>query len=284
VSQFTRELDKEIQEQITIQSLYQNKLCEDIKKGDVFPAIRNDYIDFYYKGGKLFGFDKNGFHTHIKYASAFEDDGDYITENDLKSLQPISDFSKGYKRIKENCALYSGVEAAGVSNLYHKFAYPQTKQPHSIVVLDIEVCFVNKEENKKKSLDRIDILLLNKKESRLRFYEAKHYSNAELWSSEGTPPIKQQILRYEDQIKKSKERILGQYENYTEIVNDLFDAELPMDNLNIDMEVSLLVFGFDRDQSGSIQNNLTQNCISNYYLIGNIKAINIDNLWKNIER
>ena len=39
------------------------------KRGGVFPAIRNDSIDFYYAGGGLFSFNKSrGFATHHKYA------------------------------------------------------------------------------------------------------------------------------------------------------------------------------------------------------------------------
>jgi len=85
---------------------------------NVFMAIRNEYLDFYHKGGRLFKFDKNGFQTHIKYAAVIEKDkDDYLTENQLGKYRLSTDFMKSYNRIKENCANYSGVEAVGVSNL-----------------------------------------------------------------------------------------------------------------------------------------------------------------------
>ncbi len=46
-------------------------------------AIRNGYIDFYHKGGRLFKFDKKGFQTHIKYAAVIEKDKkDYLTQDE----------------------------------------------------------------------------------------------------------------------------------------------------------------------------------------------------------
>ena len=279
--QFTRELNEKLQEKLKNEELYKLKLYDDIKTGEVFPAVRGNTIDFYYKGGKLFGFDRKGFHTHIKYAAVLKHNRDSVTENELENLQPIQNFAKGYDRIKENCALYSGVEAAGVSNIYHKFSYAKAQQQHDTVVLDIEVCFAKSadEKNEGKSRDRIDLLLLNKKEGLLRFYEAKHYSNPELWGKEG---VSNQISRYEKQIC-NKDQIIEQYRRYITIVNSLFGVELPTAKLNIDPKVSLLVFGFDRDQlRGRVKDELVDSMKNTCrYLIGNIKAINIDNLWKN---
>ena len=54
--------------------------------------------------------------------------------------------------------------------------------------LDIEVSFDNKDEDKpdanrkRNRQDRIDILLFNKSESKLRFVEAKHFSNTDIRS------------------------------------------------------------------------------------------------------
>ena len=54
------------------EQLYSDYLLPDIKKGEVFPAIRNETITFYHKGGRLFSFDGNGFITNIKFASVFK--------------------------------------------------------------------------------------------------------------------------------------------------------------------------------------------------------------------
>lgn len=100
--------------------LFTEKLIPDIRKGTVFPAIRGGRVDFYHKGGKLFSYDKK-FSTHKKYASAIESDSEYISESDLQQkVKVITKFSDGYEQIKENCFLLSGVEAEGVSRIYHR--------------------------------------------------------------------------------------------------------------------------------------------------------------------
>src|ERR1039457_6063186 len=82
------------------------KLREDVMAGDIFPAFRNNTIDFYYKGGNAFKFKDGMFSTHIKYASVLQGhDKSYINETELKNAKLITDFMAGYTRIKENCSL-----------------------------------------------------------------------------------------------------------------------------------------------------------------------------------
>jgi hypothetical protein len=253
-----RNLCRETIDRLKDERLFTEKLKPDIETGTVFPAIRAGRVDFYYKGGKLFSYDK-GFSTHKKYASVIRSDKDYISESDLQqNAKVITNFSEGYEQIKENCSLYSGVEAEGVSRIYHK--YPFVNIELDIVVLDIEISFKSKSGGR--SQDRIDILLLNKMTQKIRFYEAKHYSNSELWSQEGTSPrVISQIKRYEEQIEQEGTDILSQYHNY----------------------VTLLVFGYDRDQQkGRMQKLLLEDeSLSGiqHYFIGNISAVKINNMW-----
>ena len=65
---FVRELKEEISTSLQEASLFKKKLLPDIKKGEIFPAIRKGRLDFYHKGGKLFSYDSR-FKTHIKFAS-----------------------------------------------------------------------------------------------------------------------------------------------------------------------------------------------------------------------
>ncbi len=279
---FERNLDNVTINGLLGNKLFTEKLCPDIEKGTVFPAIRGEYLCFYYKGGNLFSYtNKKGFSTHKKYASAIRSGSDYISESDLhQKVEVITNFFDGYEEIKENCSLYSGVEAEGVSRLYHK--YPFTKNDLDIVVLDIEISF--KAKSKERSQDRIDILLFNKKAKQLRFYEAKHYSNSELWAVEGTSPkVVSQVQRYQEQIQEEGKDILFQYCNYVRIMNILFDCDIPEPE-SIDKKVTLLVFGYDRDQQkGRMQRLLLEDeslAGIQHYFIGNISAVKIDNMWK----
>ncbi len=162
------------------QPLWLKLLKKDCEAGTVFLAIRETKIDFYHKGGRLFSFDGTSFRTHIKYAAVIDEDeekdADYLTEEQLSKRKLISEFGAHYARIKENCASYSGDEAKGVSDIYHKHSYLSKSE---VFVLDIEVSFKSYDESKKQ--DRIDILLFNKKTKELQFVEAKNYLNKEIF-------------------------------------------------------------------------------------------------------
>ncbi len=279
---FRRNLESANIESLLNTKLFREKLNHDIIKGVVFPAIRNNYLDFYHKGGGLFSFDKD-FSTHKKYAAVFKSKNDYISESELKQIEPIEDFSDGYEQIKQNCSLYSGIEAKGVSQIYHKFSF--TQKNSEVVVLDIEISFKSKTEEK--TQDRIDILLFNKKEQKLRFYEAKNFTNKEIWSTENKrPEVVFQIQRYEKQIKEECSCILSQYRNYIRILNKLFGCDLP-EPKDIDEKVTLLVFGFDKDQQQGRMKSLLLNDGSltgiQYYFVGNISKVKIENMWRAIK-
>lgn len=276
-----RNLNNTIEQDLLQSSLWLKKLDVDCRDQNVFLTIRDNRVDLYHKGGKLFGFDKDGYKTHIKYAAVINKlKEDYLTEKKLAGYKLISNFEKGYTRIKENCGKYSGLEASGVSKIYHKHSYFD----HSdIIVLDIEVSFKSAIKDRKQ--DRIDILLYDKKTRTLQFVEAKHYSNKELWSTT-TPDVIKQIRRYENQISINKASLINEYSNYISILNNIFNnifnKKLPKP-LHINPEVILLVFGFDKDQQQGRLKTLIQNNIQykgvKLYSKGNIGLVKLQNLW-----
>jgi len=274
-----RGLEKTIESNLRKSNLWTHKIKNDCKAQNVFLAIRNNQVDLYHKGGRLFCFDGNGFKTHLKYASVIIANGkDYLTESELSGYRLASDFETNYQRIKENCSNYSRIEASGVSDLYHKHSYLSDR--NDVVVLDIEVSFESLNEKNKQ--DRIDILLYNKDSKTLQFIEAKHYSNKEIWSKT-TPEVISQIKRYESQIAKRKPKILLEYSEYVRILNRIFNITLP-EPKDIEDKVALLIFGFDNDQrDGRLKKLITKKTeysgIKNYS-IGNIKQVVTENLWK----
>ena len=272
-----RRLKKIIEDKLITSCLWSNKIEQDCKNQNVFLAIRDNRFDLYHNGGKLFCYDSSGFKTHLKYASVITASGkDYLTESELSAYRLAYDFETNYQRIKENCSNYSGIEAFGVSDLYHKHSYLSNS---NVLVLDIEISFESL--NEKNNQDRIDILLYNKDSKTLQFVEAKHFSNKEVWSKT-TPKVISQIKRYESQIAKRKSEILLEYTEYVKIVNAIFAISLP-EPTDIEDNVTLLVFGFDNDQkNGRLKKLITKNPaysgIQNYS-IGNIKQIVTENLW-----
>jgi hypothetical protein len=274
---FKRIFSKELIDNLKNEKLFNDKLLQDIQNGNVFPAIRKNYIDFYYKGGRLFHYDKNGFETHIKYAAVIlEPNKSYL--NDKIDYTFKVNFLDHYERIKENCANYAGTESIGVSDLYHQFSYVF---PKDIVVLDIELSLESLEEGKKS--DRIDILLFSNQSQELHFVEAKYYSNSEIWSNTQAKVISQ-IERYNKQISTREKDILDAYYNYNIAVNNLFGLSLKAP-LKVFQYVTLFIFGFDDDQKRHRLNTLIlenasyKNKNIYNYCKGNTKKMDIKPLW-----
>lgn len=282
---FDRKLGTTIKNNLIESDLWIEKIKKDCYKGDVFLTLRNNQADFYYKGGKLFGYDAKGYSTHIKYASVIttkdgEDEKNYLTEKKLADYLIKSDFKANYYRIKENCSNYSGIEAYGVSYLYHKHSY---LTDNKIIVLDVEVALESLTEDEDEYYDRIDILLYDKHNKILHFVEAKHYFNTEIWSK-SKPKVLSQIERYESQIsnKKRKLEILSGYEKYINIINNIFHINLPKPE-DIEPKVTLLIFGFDRDQRNNrLKKMITQNPVYSgikIYVKGKMTDIETEKLW-----
>ena len=260
---FLRSLTSESINVLKEEELFTKKLFEDCQKGEVFPAVRQNRVDFYHKGGKLFAWEKGkGFSTHHKYASVLHPEPkDYILESDLRAstgkFHLITDFCEGYSRIKENCSLYSGVESAGVSELYHRFSLA-AKPRKDVVVVDIEVAF-NKEDESNCEIDinsgklgkkgnRIDIVTLERSTRKLRFFEAKHYTNrASLRNEERIPALCEQLSNYDSELRAHDKDIIEAYKNQIFAVNILFDTDIPLPS-EIDYTTRAVIFGFDDEQ------------------------------------
>jgi hypothetical protein len=275
------------------QPLYEECLLTDIKSGVVFPAVRNNRIDFYYLGSKLFSFDhKNLFSTHLKYASVAIGDnlGPYVTQEDLKEIS-IANFVDGYERIKENCAKHSKKEALGVSQVYGKYSCANA-HAGDVVVLDIEVSLRREDDeyevellnNSKAGSDRMDLLLLNTVSSELCFFEAKHYSNDDIRGKE--PKIVAQMRRYSKQLKSLQVHgeIVSAYKAHRGVINGLLGPEVQLpEPKKINPYPCLLVFGFDREQrEGKLKKEvkrLVEEFGMSVYTIGNIKNVNANTIF-----
>jgi len=255
--------------------LWKNKLSADCLNGNVFLAIRDNYISFYYKGGGLFEFRSKGFSTDVKYAAVIDKPLEgQIDEKSLPNAKLVDNFLDVYDRIKENCKDYSAKsEAQGVSCIYHNYPYISDKS--NVVVLDIEITAPGDSDK------RIDILLFNKELEKLRFIEAKMFSNDEI-RSKTKPQVIEQLERYEEMIARRKENeFLPAYQEYTDTLNKIFNLKLPKP-LKIDDKVGLLIFGFDEDQKKGRLVEIKQKIETHKfscYSIGDIKNINAETLW-----
>ena len=278
---FKRNLSAGIISKLQGEPLFKNHIEKDARGLKIFPAIRNGYIDFYFKGSRLFEYKKE-FKTHRKFLSLIDSKKDYFSETMLQQVEIIKDFCGQYKRIKGAAAQYAGQEATGVSYLYSKYSFLNLKS--DIVVLDVEIAFESISNKEDEKVDRVDILLFSKKKQSLGFVEAKHFSNSELWSN-STPKCLLQVKRYNDQIKQRSKEILSEYSKYVQINNQLFGINLPIPT-KVEKQCGLYVFGFDANQKKAKIDDTLENTMENekikYYARGDYKKADANTIWKNL--
>jgi len=262
---------KELIEKLKNEDLYKNHLQKDEQ---ILMAFREKAIDFYYGGSRLFKYDKNGFSSHKKFCYNADINNDYINLSKINEIKPITDISKNYKLIKERAKLYAGIEGEGVARLYK---YNFLKDDSDVIVLDVEIAFYEDEEK-----NRIDLLLFNKKTKELKFVEAKHYSNNEIWAKEGNKPeVVKQIKNYEKTINSNVDKIKEEYKKYIEIINEMFNKSLPAPE-KVYPKVLLYMFGFDNEQKNKIKKLLKDDGSLNeieYYFKGNEKGTDLNTLY-----
>ena len=212
-----------------------------------------------------------------------------------EDIQAISSFQEGYERIKENCSLYSGVEAQGVAQVYGKFSCAKRQRLSSVVVLDIEISLrrdgesqePEPEKSSRAKSDRIDLLLFDTESGILRFFEAKDFSNGEIRANQDKDPrIVKQMHRYERQLNRVhvQREILKGYEAHVEVINKLFRPEKPLpEPQGVDPIPRLLVFGFDMAQlTAKLKKEVKrlEECYGySIYAIGDIKQVNAGTLF-----
>ena len=257
-----------------------------VSDNEVFPAIRNNYIDFYYRGCGLCKYDNQGYTTHQKYATLWMEKPQYIRHGGAHSIALSKDFLQDYELIKANCRTYASGERKAVSRIsvlkpYHRLL------SDDVVVLDTEIAFESYIDDRER--DQPDLLLFNLLKKSLRFVEAKLFTNDQLWASPGNKAeVFTRIKEYELQIANRRQEILEGYRNYVLIANDLFDVNLPLPEI-IEDQVNLLIFDFDQEQrrgerfkSLLLENTAVKNKGYRYYAVGNPAQCNLSGLFKGI--
>lgn len=254
-------------------------LRDALKDRDLFFALRNDRIDVYHQGALIYRIDFSGddieAQTHVKYLMIDVPKSPYINLRKSDFAYEPSAYMQGRYRegvslqqIKKAATYYSGMENFGV--------YRAIKDDP--LVVDVEVALMRDnappadsvptttEQRQGRMQDRIDIVRLEEAAGgyALVFWEAKHYSNAQLFNDE----VFEQLDRYEDQILKREAELLAAFRNVcafnlrlarlrtelgvvgidSEHVNrlqGLADGTVP---LHVDKNPRLFAFGFDQAQ------------------------------------
>lgn len=230
--------------------LYRKLVC-DIKSGDVFPAVRDDRLDFYHGGGVLFSFSGNSFKRNPNYdfygnATETKKGNRTVAEKTYgKSFINNYEFFKECNRIRFSSNENEDSERKFLDNFYCD-TYKGSSFPN-LCVLDIEVR-INEDGNKKKC----DMVLLKSEadKSKIMFVEAKLYDNNEVKCAEGRiPEVVTQVEGYTEQLAKHKKTIEQQYINHLDIMSRLIFMKPydKIDNIELISNAKLLIIGKPKD-------------------------------------
>jgi hypothetical protein len=260
------------------------KLLErDIKSGEVFPALRVNRIDFYYKGGRIFWYKSGKFYYNTNYLKYMSEDytsldtKSYLTGRTVELKTFYEDLKKGIEK-KFSSKNAEAMERKFLTTLYKKSFGSEDART---VVLDIEVRFNN--GNGKKC----DLLLYNNKLQKLMLVEAKVIGDSRLKSKDGTPEVVSQVNEYSSwfiEVDTFKE----QYSNYIKFINKEFDTKLNKEIKDICKTAKLVVFEYkkelEKNHKEKLEIALGKKNVFFMKIIDIDQDIDIDELWNELNQ
>ena len=218
-------------------------LMADVASGEIFPALRENVIDFYYMGARLchYAAGKMAWHKNEPYPS---DNGDY-------------------KSIKKKCVEWgtrkngSFNERATLSALYRDKGFsPYMSDQSNMILLDMEVGFPCLSiEGKSIQNVQVDLLFLDLDTNTLFFIEAKEADDPRIkvvpdkneseTSLYKRLEVSEQIMKYEANLnyKKREQEIISAYSDYINVMNQIFHCKIQKKQLSLYPRPKLFVYG-----------------------------------------
>ena len=165
---FTRKFENFDFQKMSHEEIY--KLIEpEINSGEIYPALRDNRIDFYYNGGRIYSYKNNGFSYNPEYLRYF--DNKYLMlnrQNDLLNGNiNLEKFHKDLKaaitnKFRSDKKKFDKKERSYLNTLY---PYTYSKHGSAVKVLDIEV-YIER--------TKCDMVLYDSKAKTLQFVEANY--------------------------------------------------------------------------------------------------------------
>ena len=271
--EFKRGLDKDFMCQLEALAKESAWFADVLADEDLILGIRNNYLNVYWHGQSLFKIERAGeavalkFSTHPKYllepdlSKPVPFDGAIFGVDPDKALVRKYEIGKTLALMKRAAKVYAGEEKDGV----HVVARKERN------VIDTEVAFYCKRDGDQQGRYalRIDLACFEDLGSsiRLRFWEAKLYSNKEIRAEGNTEaPVVRQVREYRKLLEKHRGEVAKSYQvvahNLVEIarwvsphraVGELVQQVAGGKPFQIDDPpiVGLIIYGFDNDQKGS---------------------------------
>ena len=238
---------------------------------ELFLAIRNGYVNVYYRGCSLLHWSWQGEtftgRIHYKYLLRPKlpakvdpyvkiEDGRPVFQGDM--AQFFTENLGCREALKNAAKAYAGVEKRGVSDILRA----------NKNVLDVEIALgedPQSEEDPEPKEGRVDLVALKKTKRGidLVFFEAKHFANSEIRAKgDSEPKVVKQVKRYARLLKENRETIQQSYRQvccnllYIRGLADRYPLRHKIlsciadgsEQLFVDEDPRLVVFGFDGDQ------------------------------------
>ncbi len=273
MSTFNRGLDDEFVR--ALNGVYEKKggwLRGLVDDKEVFLAIRENYVNFYYRGCSLLRLDWEGGamtgKVHYKYL---------LRPNLTNPYVPVVDGSPGLKDDARSYFLHSLVDVDSLKKAVRAYAGEEKTGVHKILtanenILDVEVAFGSGGTGEPgASAPRVDFAVIREagEGAKIVFYEAKRFGDRQaLRAGRGkNPKVVGQMETYSRKLVESREAVRESYIKVCRNLSCLHGvAERHPErhaliekiaggrcSLSIDTNPVLVVFGFDGDQkSGKI--------------------------------
>lgn len=223
-----------------------------VDDNQVFILVRENELHVLVNGGLLLKITiSNGkiiCKTHEEFLSLRSEADPYVTisENGTappKRVEGLAEFVEHYEQIKRRIKLFVGNE--------RQDCHTMSLNIKEIVEREVGLVLEKSETANRNKAQFVDFQAISD-EGKMVFVEVKLLSNSEIHSPK-TPPVVNQLRKYEDIIKSHKRQIIDayteQYETYSKLKGAFFEKKLPHPSkVHIHPTVRLIITEFDGAQ------------------------------------
>jgi len=246
---FKREFSPKHQENLKNCPLYP-ELVSLIRKGELFPAIREGCMDFYHCGHRALRRTQNTYISNHCFLHGSRAEG--------KKSQDVSVQGKDahLSSILGRCNGKGKGEGLLLAKTYPFFSFAaDSKNKDFPILIDIEARFapLDKEKTIYES-DKIDLVFLFPKTRELLFVEGKRRTDSRIRSKAGKPEVVGQVHDYRKQLEKRELEILKAYRNASEIMKAVFGFTFP-EPTTVLKQVPILVVGDNNSDKDLLAND-----------------------------
>ena len=256
---------KFIHSQKLIESPHFEELKAMVCEGLVFPAIRENVMDFYHSGQRAFRRTRDKYYTNDFFLNGRREPGEKSRDLSFSELPYINRYGDEItlSDILERCkgkAKKNSPEGFQLSKVFPYFSFAcNTLKTNFPILVDVEARFSPLEDGQNRTnADMVDLVFLLPESKELLFIEGKRRNDKRIRSSTyELPDVVSQVSRYRDQLEKRKYQILAAYTQASSDMSKTFDFSFP-EPKDVLPQVPILLVG-DPDSDMAIEENSNAN-------------------------